>query len=261
MKIPLTKYGLPQVVIIPAVILAIMILVTLSPIKLLPTEAVFVLELILAIILIWSLAFFRDPYRECPSDENLLLSPADGRITEITTVKGDEFVDSDAIKIGIFLSIFNVHINRAPCNVKVEKITYKKGQYKNAMSPESGRVNESNELQLIKTDSPADKLIVKQISGAIARRIVCKTSQGKEMAAGEKFGMIKFGSRTELYVPVSSSLLDEKSNVGNSSTLDPASQTKKRKERKQYEVKCLVKPGDKVKAGLTALLRYEKCAE
>ncbi|HUS73607.1 MAG TPA: phosphatidylserine decarboxylase, partial [Sedimentisphaerales bacterium] len=119
------------------------------------------------------------------------------------------------------------HINRAPCNAKVERITYKKGKYKNAANPQSGRVNESNELGLIRTDSPKDRLIVRQISGSIARRIVCEKKEGQVLTGGEKFGMIKFGSRTELYVP------------------------------HRENVKCLVQIGDKVKAGLTTLVRYE----
>ena len=95
------------------------------------------------------------------------------------------------------------------------------------MNPQSGRVNESNDLYLLRTNSPEDKLIVRQISGAIARRIVCDTVEGGELSGGQKFGMIKFGSRTELYVPLSKS------------------------------AKCLVQIGDKVKAGLTPLVEYE----
>ena len=257
MKIPLTKYGWPQVVVYPAAILIAMIFFALGLINLLPLGVAIPIEIILVLLLIWSLAFFRDPNRDCPSDENLLLSPADGKVTEIDTVEGNNYLGSPALKIGIFLSIFNVHINRAPCGVKVQKIIYKKGQYKNAMNPESGRVNESNELQLTRTNTPTDKLIVRQISGAIARRIVCRTSQGKELAAGEKFGMIKFGSRTELYVPVSSDLPDEKT----SGEAGVESRTKKDIVRKEYDIKCLVKPGDKVKAGLTPLVRYEKHRE
>jgi phosphatidylserine decarboxylase len=230
MKIPLTKYGWPQVVVFPSAILILMI-IALCAKEWLSTGIVLVLEIILSIVLIWTLSFFRDPARVCPSDENLLLSPADGLITEIENVKKNDYFGGPAIKIGIFLSIFNVHINRSPCNVKVSKIIYRHGKYKNALNPESGRVNESNEVQLVRIANPSDKLIVKQISGAIARRIVCKTGPGKELAAGEKFGMIKFGSRTELYVPAHDKL------------------------------NCLVKKGDKVRAGLTALIRYEKCRE
>ncbi len=234
MKIPLTKYGWPQVLVVPGTVFMVMVFVALCAMNLLPTWLFILIEILLACFLILSLAFFRDPDRNCPSETNLLLAPADGRITDIEKIDNVDFAGGKAIRIGIFLSIFNTHINRSPCNVRVEKITYKKGKYKNAMNPESGRVNEANELEFIRTDNPEDKLLVRQISGAIARRIVCKASQGQNLVAGEKFGMIKFGSRTELYVPVHNS---------------------------QYEVKCLVKIGDTVKAGLTPLVRYDKCQE
>jgi phosphatidylserine decarboxylase len=111
--------------------------------------------------------------------------------------------------------------------VKVVKVTYKKGEYKNAKNPQTGELNESNELELVRTDSPQDRLIVRQVSGAIARRIVCVVKTGQKLAGGEKFGMIKFGSRTELYAPA------------------------------RENVKCLVQIGDKVKAGISALIKYE----
>jgi phosphatidylserine decarboxylase len=156
-----------------------------------------------------------------------LLAPADGRVTDIDTVEENDFIGGSALRIGIFLSIFDVHINRAPCNVRVERITYRQGKHKNAMNPRSGRLNESNDLALARTDSPEDRLIVRQISGAIARRIVCAAGEGQKLTGGEKFGMIKFGSRTELYVPV------------------------------RENAKCLVRIGEKVKAGLSPLVRYE----
>jgi len=223
MRIPLTKYGWPQVVIFPVVIIAIMVI---SPLAGLSFRPVITIEITLAIILVWSLAFFRDPYRAVPQDDNLLLAPADGKITDIETVQND-FIGGEALRIGIFMSIFNAHINRAPCDVKAEKITYKKGRYKNAANPQSGRVNESNDLWLTRTNKPQDKLIVRQISGAIARRIVCEAAEGQKLAGGEKFGMIKFGSRTELYLPANG------------------------------HTKLLVKVGNKVKAGLAPLVRYE----
>ena len=227
MRIPLTKYGLPQVVAYPAAVLAAMIVFPLITAVLLPQWVVIAIETVLAGVLIWALMFFRDPERRCPSDINLLLAPADGHITEIERVEENIFIGGPALRIGIFLSIFDTHINRAPCNVRIEKITYKKGKYLNAMNPQSGRLNESNDLELIRTDSPKDKLIVRQISGAIARRIVCSAAEGQELAGGERFGMIKFGSRTELYLPV------------------------------RENAKCLVQIGDKVKAGLTPLVKYE----
>ncbi len=227
MRIPLTKYGLPQVVVYPAAVLAAMVCFPLITAAFLPQWVVVAIETVLACVLIWALMFFRDPERSCPDDSSLLLAPADGHITEIERVEENNFIGGPALRIGIFLSIFDAHINRAPCNVRIEKITYKKGKYLNAMNPQSGRLNESNDLDMTRTDSPKDKLIVRQISGAIARRIVCTTAEGQELAGGERFGMIKFGSRTELYLPV------------------------------RENAKCLVKIGDKVKAGLTPLVRYE----
>jgi phosphatidylserine decarboxylase len=231
MRIPLTKYGLPQVVVLPAVIIAVMAAVALVTTSFLRTGVIVTIEILLGIILIWVLSFFRDPKRNCPSDSNILLSPADGKITDIEQIKDHPTFSQEqgtvVLRVGIFLSIFNTHINRAPCNVKIEKITYKKGQYKNALNPESARVNESNELCLTRTDEPQDRLIVRQISGAIARRIVCDTMEGQLLKGGQKFGMLKFGSRTELFVPL------------------------------RENTKCLVKTGDKVKAGLTTLVKYE----
>lgn len=227
MKIPLTRYGWPQVVVYPAVVIAAMIVFPLLCRALLAPWGIILVEIVLTAVLVWALMFFRDPQRVSPSDGNLLLAPADGRITDLAQVQEDGFIGGPALRIGIFLSIFNVHINRAPCNVKVETVAYKKGGYKNAMNPQSSRLNESNNLGLVRTAAPHDKLVVRQISGAIARRIVCRTAPGKELAGGERFGMIKFGSRTELYVPL------------------------------REDVKCLVQIGDKVKAGLTPLIRYE----
>jgi len=232
MRIPLTKYGIPQVVVYPAAVFAAIIVFPLITAAFLPQWAIIAIEAVLAAILIWALMFFRDPERSCPEDGSLLLAPADGRVTEIETIDETSFIGGPALRIGIFLSIFDTHINRAPCNVRIEKITYKKGKYLNAMNPESGRLNESNELDLIRTDRPNDRLIVRQVSGAIARRIVCAASEGQELAGGERFGMIKFGSRTELCVP-------------------------NEERRTQYEIKCLVRIGDKVKAGLTPLVKYE----
>ena len=227
MRIPLTKYGWPQVVIFPAIVLTVMVVYLLVAILFLSVWAIISIEVLLAVVVIWVLAFFRDPHRAVPADSNLLLAPADGKITNIEIVDENDFIGTKALRIGIFLNIFNVHINRAPCNVKVEKITYKQGKYKNAKNPQAGQVNESNDLGLVRTDSPRERLIVRQISGAIARRIVCQTSQGQKLTGGEKFGMIKFGSRTELYLPA------------------------------RENAKCLVQIGDKVKAGLTPLVKYE----
>lgn len=227
MRIPLTKYGWPQVVVFPAGVILLMAGFAVIAASFWEYWAILAVEILLLIVLIWTLMFFRDPHRVCPADEDVLLAPADGKITDIEQLGENGFIEGPALRIGIFLSLFNTHINRAPCNVRVETITYKEGQYRNAMNPQSGRINESNTLGLIRTDPPKDRLILRQISGAIARRIVCEAAEGRELAGGQKFGMLKFGSRTELYVPV------------------------------REEVKCLVLIGDKVKAGLTPLVKYE----
>jgi len=250
MRIPLTKYGWPQVAVFPAALLAIMGVYLLVGIGYLPAWAIISVELLLAVLLIWVLSFFRDPKRLSPSDESLLLAPADGRITDIETIQEDSFIGGAALRIGIFLSIFDAHINRAPCNVIVERITYRKGKYRNAANPDCGRVNESNDLALERTDNPKDRLIVRQISGSIARRIVCKTRCGQELIGGEKFGMIKFGSRTELYVP-----LTRDSCFGNRDSNHESRTTSN--EKGVWEPKCLVQVGDKVKAGLTPVVKYE----
>jgi phosphatidylserine decarboxylase len=228
MRLPLTKYGWPQVVLLPAAMLLCMVLFAIGSMAFLESWVIITVEGILLVVLIWILLFFRDPHRDCPSDKDLLLAPADGKITDIEEVDHADFIGGPALRIGIFLSLFNTHINRAPCHVRVETITYKEGQFRNAMNPQSGRVNESNTLGLVRKDHPPDRLILRQISGAIARRIVCDTTEGRELAPGQKFGMLKFGSRTELYVPV------------------------------RVELRCLVRIGDKVKAGLTPLMRYEE---
>ena len=229
MRIGLTKYGLPQIVVFPAIILAAMIACFFIGTAFLQTWVIVAAESVLAVLLVFVLAFFRDPYRSAPSDSNILLAPADGRIADIEQVNEAEHIGGPALRIGIFLSIFDTHINRAPCEVKVVQINYKKGKFKDARDRSAGKVNESNDLKLVRTNKPADELIVRQISGAIARRIVCKAKAGDMLAGGEKFGMIKFGSRTELYVPM------------------------------RDDVECMVRVGDKVKAGLTVLARYKKC--
>jgi phosphatidylserine decarboxylase precursor-related protein len=147
MRIPLTKYGLPQVVVLPAVIVVAMAVLFWAG----RTQgAILAAEVILAVVLIFVLSFFRDPYRIPPADEKNLLAPADGKIADIETVEEREFIGGKALRIGIFLSIFDVHINRSPCNVKVEKITYKKGGFKDARNTQAIFFNESNDLFLIR---------------------------------------------------------------------------------------------------------------
>jgi phosphatidylserine decarboxylase len=223
MRIPITKYGMPQVVVYPGLcVLAMAIIAFLVPIGLL----FWLIESVLAIVLIWMLSFFRDPYRKIPAGDNLILSPADGTISDIEIVDEPSIIEGPATRIGIFLSIFSVHINRTPCDVRIEKITYRKGRFINALDRDCGKVNESNNIGMVRLKTPNDKMLVRQISGAIARRIVCDAKVGQEFTGGAIFGMIKFGSRTELYLPASCG------------------------------AKIAVKVGDKVNAGLTILAEY-----
>jgi phosphatidylserine decarboxylase len=145
--------------------------------------------------------FFRDPPRQVPQANGVLVSPADGTVAEIAHVEHDDYIQGPAVRIGIFLSIFNVHINRAPARAQVIKLAYHPGLFLNALKAESAQRNENLWIGLEEEDPPYRPLVVRQISGLIARRIVCALRPGDVVERGEKFGMIKLGSRTELIVP------------------------------------------------------------
>ncbi len=226
MKIPLTPLGLPQVALYPGLLALAMIAVPWASHNVMPAWGLVLTEGLIGLVLIWALSFFRDPARDCPQDSALLVSPADGKVTDTDILETHPDFEGPVLRIGIFLSIFNVHINRMPCAARVKKTVYKRGAFKNALNPESSQVNESNAVFFTRMQAPEADLMVRQISGAIARRIVCPVQENQTFAQGEKFGMIKFGSRTELFVPV------------------------------QNGLKSSVKVGDIVKAGLTVVARY-----
>jgi phosphatidylserine decarboxylase len=151
-------------------------------------------------------AFFRDPHRVIPEESNVLVSPADGVIRDIELLKETEdnklFDGQGVVRVGIFLSVLDVHLNRAPCDIKVESKEYKKGKFHDARNPLASKENESMTITCTaKVKGKTFPLAVRQISGAIARRIVCEADEGSVFSKGERFGMIKFGSRTELFVP------------------------------------------------------------
>jgi phosphatidylserine decarboxylase len=151
--------------------------------------------------------FFRDPTRQIPADPDAVVSPADGTVAEVVRLDHYDFFDGPAIRIGIFLSIFNVHVNRTPRSGRVLAMDYQPGRFLNAMNPESTLVNESLWIGCEDEERPGDKWAVRQISGLIARRIVCVLQPGQEVGRGEKFGMIKLGSRTELVLPAHAEVL------------------------------------------------------
>jgi phosphatidylserine decarboxylase len=144
--------------------------------------------------LLFVLNFFRDPPRTIPSEPGLMVAPADGEIVEIKDMDEPEFLKVPCTRISIFLNVFNVHINRSPCEGVVQGLKYKPGKFLDVRHPDCSTLNESNTIHL-------GDVVVKQIAGLIARRIVCEAKPQDKLARGEKFGMIKFGSRTELYIP------------------------------------------------------------
>ncbi len=158
------------------------------------------------VLLLFTLYFFRDPRRVPPGDERTIVSPADGKVVDIEEVDEPEVIGGKALRVGIFLSIFNVHLNRAPLAGRVNFVKYRPGKFLAAFNERATSENESNTIGLetghAAPGGGALRLKVKQISGIIARRIVCACREEQELARGERFGMIKFGSRTELYLPV-----------------------------------------------------------
>jgi len=144
-------------------------------------------------------SFFRNPRRHPPAGDGLALAPADGRIVCIDECREESFIAGPAIRIGIFMSVFDVHANRAPCAGRVAWTEHRPGGYRNAMRARASQENESNAIGLVRPGG--GRVVVRQIAGAIARRIVCIVRPDVAVSQGEMIGMIKFGSRTELYVP------------------------------------------------------------
>jgi phosphatidylserine decarboxylase len=145
------------------------------------------------------LQFFRDPPREVPEDPAAVVAPADGRIVAVEKAR-DPWLERDALKISVFMNVFNVHSNRAPVDGTVGQVWYHAGRFVNAALDKASLENERNALWL-RTRSGADVTCV-QVAGLIARRILCYVSAGAELARGERFGFIRFGSRVDVYLPL-----------------------------------------------------------
>jgi phosphatidylserine decarboxylase len=177
---------------------------------------------ILLALVVW---FFRDPPRRIPEEPGLLVSPADGKVVEITRLERDEFIGGPAVRVGIFLSILNVHLNRAPEAARVIALRYHPGEFVSALDPRSAECNENMWIGLEEEAPPYRRMVVRQIAGAVARRIVCPLRPGDALARGQKIGMIKLGSRTELIVP------------------------------EEPELRMEVKLGDRVRAGASVVAR------
>ena len=145
------------------------------------------------------LSFFRDPDRWIPDDENAVVSPADGKIISIAAVDGNPFEQTPCTRISIFMSVFNVHVNRIPHEGRVLKIHYDEGKFFSANLDKASESNERNAV-LVETEKGTQICFV-QIAGLIARRIICGLKPGDEVVRGRRFGMIRFGSRLDVYVP------------------------------------------------------------
>jgi phosphatidylserine decarboxylase len=171
-------------------------------------------------------SFYRDFERAIPAEAGLVVSPADGRVTDVVEVDEKDYLGERALRIGIFLSPLNVHVNRAPVQGTVEKVVGRPGKMLKAYDPRAIDENESVLLGM-RTDEGL-KVGVRQVTGALARRIVCDAVPGRKLAKGERYGMIKLGSRTELLVPLSA------------------------------RMECSVKVGDKVSGGTSVLGRLPK---
>jgi phosphatidylserine decarboxylase len=163
------------------------------------------LALITLPVLIWLFAFFRDPERVVPTDQHVMVSPADGKVSDITELDSYEPLGNvPCVRVGIFLSVFNVHVNRSPCEARLVDIIDKRGKFINAMShDQASEQNQSKTIILAEPTSDRRVAVVKLIVGMIARRIVFTCDRGEVLRRGQRIGMIKFGSRTELYIPKS----------------------------------------------------------
>ena len=155
---------------------------------------------VLILISIWVYYFFRDPDRISIDDDNYLVSPADGEVLQVIETNGPkelELENKKFTKISIFMNVFDCHVNRTPCAGKISQIVYKPGKFFNASLDKASEENERNYYKV--QNSSGEDIIVVQIAGLIARRIVCEASRDQELSQGERIGMIRFGSRADVY--------------------------------------------------------------
>jgi phosphatidylserine decarboxylase len=150
------------------------------------------------VLTLFVLFFFRDPERTVPRGEDIVVSPADGRVIVIKDIYEPDYLKQDVKQISIFLSVFNVHVNRAPCGGNVELVKYNPGKFHVASVDKASLENEQTAMVIA---NGKRKILVKQIAGLIARRIVCYARPGDTIAMGERYGLIRFGSRVDLFLP------------------------------------------------------------
>jgi len=162
------------------------------------------LSLVFLVLILYTLAFFRDPERVVPSNPSDVVAAADGRITDIIEIDETEVLKTKTRRVGIFLSIFDVHTNRAPIDGRIIYREHRKGLCVDARRPDC---SEKNEAMTWGFQNPRVTIVVRQLTGAIARRIVAWANVSDELRKGDRFGMIRFGSRTEVYLPLTATVL------------------------------------------------------
>ena len=196
----ITKYGY-DVFFSVSVICLLAILLTLLFVE--PKILKYCIVALPVVLLGLTINFFRDPGRTSPAGENLVLSPADGKIILVRQLEEKEFLRTGATVVSIFMSPLNVHINRNPISGTVKHLRYIKGEYFAAFED---KASEKNEQMVIGIEGPRGRVLFKQIAGFVARRIVCTLKMDDTVKAGERFGMIKFGSRVDVFVPASANV-------------------------------------------------------
>lgn len=220
MRIPLTPHGIPEILFFALMFLGggAVGLIWVGG------AAGAVLAVLGAACFGFVLNFFRDPERTLPQPADQLVSPADGTVTDVLELPAHDFVGAPCVRIGIFLSVFDVHVNRLPLHGVVCHREHRPGRFLDARDPAGSDLNEALDLGIeVSTPRRRCRVLVRQIAGAIARRIVCPMEVGGRCERGARYGMIKFGSRAEVYLP------------------------------RDLVAQVLVAPGDKVKGGSTAL--------
>lgn len=184
---PVAREGVPLIVPLAGISILLWILG-------LPVPAGF-----LTLLTLFVLYFFRDPERSIPPNEKGILSPADGKVIQLEACREERFLKGPAIKVSIFMSLFNVHVNRIPLKGKIVQRVYSAGKFMRANLDNASFQNEQNVL-LLETPGQARLLFI-QIAGLIARRIVCRVNPGDAVSRGDRFGLIRFGSRLDVYMP------------------------------------------------------------
>jgi phosphatidylserine decarboxylase len=177
---------------------------------------------LLGILSVFNLFFFRDPEREIPQNPLAVLSPADGKVTRIIKIVEEDYFEREVQRISIFLSVFNVHVNRMPISGKINYFSYRTGKFLAAFKEDASLQNEQTVIGV--ADEQGHKVLFKQIAGLIARRIICHLREGQDIEAGKRMGLIRYGSRVDVFLPP--------------------------------EAKILVKVGSKVRGGETVLATF-----